>query len=262
MAATIITIANNKGGCGKTATALALSADMARRGYSVLIVDIDGQANTSLSLRIPAEAADAFSLLRGQGGEPAELAPNLYGIRSTDDMNDAEHLYGMGNGTAIRRMLQPFAGRFDYIIIDTAPDLHRPTLNAIMAADYILIPLQASFLALQGMAKMDSVLQRLCRREVCGIAVTMYDGRKTLHRQMLEAAQQRYGAAVFPTQVRSCIAVAEAGACGRTLYDYAPNCTAAQDYAQITAEVIERARLAVGDFGNISNTDNISNTKL
>ena len=238
--AKIVTIATNKGGCGKTTTAVALAAGLAAQGRRTLIVDIDGQANATQCLNISTAAGGCFEALKGQAVEPAPIAQNLWGLGSCIDMTAAEAAEGMENGTAIANMLKPYASRFDFIVIDTPPQQQAPTLNAIKAADFVIIPLQAGTLALQGLGAVIATLKRLGKAGAFGIVVTMYDRRKLLQRQVYETARQYFGAAVFSTPIRQGIAVDEAQAQQAILYEYAPKAKPAQDYMEVTAELLRR----------------------
>lgn len=237
----IITIANNKGGCGKTATATAIAAGLAKQGRRTLLVDTDAQANATLALRIPGNAADCYSLLQGKNMAPAEISQNLWAISSTIDMNIADRtIEAMQQGTAIETMLQPFNGEYDYIVIDTPPTLGLLTINAIYAADYVLIPLQADFFATHGMGNIIEMLQKFGKADAYGIIITMYEKRKTLHRQLNEMIRSKFGQAVYATNVRPNIAIGEAPTRGLSLFDYAPKSNGAADYNAIIAELLQR----------------------
>lgn len=237
----IITITNNKGGVGKTTTAIAIAAGLAEHGRRTLLVDLDAQANLTQSLRLPKDAPDSYSLLHGGHGQPVEVAANLWAVGSTKDMVAAEsEIQALKKGTAVESMLQPFVGRYDYIVIDTPPATGLLTMNAILCADFVLIPLQASYLAAQGVGQLYELLQKIGRADAVGIVLTMYEKRKTLHRQIYEAIQRSFGPVVFSTAIRNNIAIAEAPATGRLLYDYAPKSNGAQDYRALTAELLQR----------------------
>lgn len=236
-----ITIANSKGGVGKTTTAIAIAAGLAEQGRRTLLVDIDAQANCTQSLRLPPEAADSYSLLHGRHGQPVEVAANLWAIGSTKDMiAAADEIQTMKQGTAIATMLQPFRDLYEFIVIDTPPATGLLTMNAILCADFVLIPLQASYLAAQGVGQLYELLQKIDRADAVGIVLTMYDKRKTLHRQIYEAIQRSFGGMVFSSTIRNNIAIAEAPATGRLLYDYAPKSNGAADYRALTAELLQR----------------------
>lgn len=236
----VITIANNKGGCGKTATATTLAAGFAKRGRRTLLIDLDGQANATLCLRIPTTGGTALDLLTGGTVTPAQLAPSLWGIPSCNDMNIIERLADLTRGDAVAKALKPLAGKYDYIILDTTPALELPTINALKAADRIIIPLQASFVTVQGVGGIIDALRALNKAEAFAIVVTMYNSRLILHRQLLDAVRDTYGAQVCRTPIRQSVAIQEAPASGQSILDYAPGNTVAQDYNALITELLER----------------------
>lgn len=237
----ILTIANNKGGCGKTATATALAAGLAEQGKSILLIDTDAQANTTMGMRIPTTNVDCYSLLQGKQMEPVQIAANLWAVGATLNMNVADRtIETMEQGTAILDMLQQFMGKYDYIVIDTPPTLGLLTINAIYAADYVLIPLQASFYALQGMGNIIELLQKFGKADKYGIIVTMYESRKTLHKHLHDTICNSYGQAVYSTKVRNNIAIGEAPARGMSLFEYAPKSNGAADYRAVIVELLQR----------------------
>ncbi len=243
--ATVITAANNKGGCGKTTTALAIAAEMAGRGLRVLIVDTDSQCNATQSMPQADDAADTYSLLHGGTGKPVNMAQNLQGIRSSKDMAVIDmNLPALKTGNAITEMLQPYMAQYDVIIIDTPPATGLLTLNALKAADYVLIPLQTSLYGLQGVGELIDRLHKIGKDSgSIGIVQTMFERRKTVHRQAKDMIQQHYGSALLSTTIRNCIAVVEAPLYGSLLRDYAPKATATADYAALTDEIITRLKI-------------------
>jgi len=241
--AVIITAANNKGGCGKTTTALAIAAEMAARGLRVLIVDTDSQMN--LTQAMPQAETTILSHLLGETSEPVNIAPNLQGIRGSRDIAVATpHLPNLKTGNAITEALQPFMQRYDVIMIDTPPEGGLLTLNALKAADFVLIPLQTSLYGLQGVQELTDRLQKLGKPEgTAGIVLTMFDARRTICRQVREQIRKHYGAAVFDTAIRNSVAIVEAPLYGKMLRDYAPKATATADYCALTDEVMKRLKL-------------------
>lgn len=238
--AQIITIANNKGGTGKTATAIAIAAGFAQRGKRTLLVDLDAQVNATLALRIPTAAGTCFDLLRGTPVQPAQIGANLWGIGSTRDMNIIDRQVDISKGTAVAAALKQYAAQYEFIILDTPPAMGLLTINSLNAADNVVIPLQASYLALQGMGVIMEALQALKKAQAYSVVVTMYDGRKTLHRQLLEAIKNTYGSAVVSTPIRSNVALQEAPASGSSIFEYAPKSIGAQDYRAVVEELLKK----------------------
>lgn len=243
MTAKTIVIANNKGGTGKTTTAIAIAAGFAKNGYKTLLIDIDSQTNLSQSLRVPKETLTTYALLHGLQGFPAPVAQNLWAFPSSKDMIAAEReVKDLEQGTAINRILEPLRKDYDYIVIDTPPATGLLTINALLSSDFTLIPLQASYLALQGMGQLIELLQKIGKADNVGIALTQYERRKTIHKQLYETIKQSFGSMVFNTPIRNNVALAEAPAVGQIIYDYAPKSNGAEDYIKLTEELLKRIK--------------------
>ena len=241
--ALILTAANNKGGCGKTTTAIAVAAEMAARGLAVLLIDIDSQSNATASMP-DTSGGTTYDMLQGKKVTPTTIAHNLQGIGSSKDMAAAEvDFAGLQTGNALKEALTPYMAQYDCIVIDTPPATGLLTINALIAADFILLPLQTSLYGVQGMERLFELLQKFGKADSTGIVLTMYDGRKNVHRQLREMVARHNGAALFNTSIRNCIAVVEAPLAGALLRDYAPKATATQDYAALTDEIIKRLKV-------------------
>lgn len=242
-----IAVCNHKGGVGKTTTAVNIGAALARSNKRVLLVDLDAQADLSGSLRIDDTTHNVYELLKGAAPQPIHHAAGFDVIPAVLDLATAEMEFSgsIGREYLLKDALQPLHGQYDYIIIDTPPSLGLLTTNAFTAADCAIIPIQAEFLALRGLAKLQDVLNSVQKRinpqlYILGVVVTMYDGRLSLHKQVVEYLQQQFGAAVFDTPVRTNVSLAEAPAAGQLIYDYAPKSTGAADYAAVADEVQKR----------------------
>ena len=244
-----IAVCNHKGGVGKTTTAISIGAALARSRKRVLLVDLDAQADLTGSLHIEDTTQNVYAIMQGAEPKPIHHAEGFDVIPAVLDLATAEMEFSgtMGREHLLKEALQPLHGQYDYIIIDTPPSLGLLPINAFTAADCVIIPIQAEFLALRGLAKLQEVLQSVKKRlnpqlYILGVVVTMYDGRLTLHKQVVEYLQQQFGAAVFDTPVRINVSLAEAPAAYETILTYAPKSTGAADYKAIAKEVQQRLR--------------------
>lgn len=247
--AQIIAMANHKGGVGKTTSVVNLGAGLADLGSSVLLVDLDPQANLTQSLGVIDPAQHVYGSLRGQ--YPLQPIPIDGGgvdlIASTLDLGGAELELASepGREYILRDILQPQLARYDYILIDSPPSLGLLTLNALCSAQLLLIPSQAEYLALHGLTKLKEVAEKIRNRanrelRLAGIFLTQYDQRKTLHRQVYDSLQHHYPELLLETKIRDNVALAEAPTHGKTIFSYKPTSLGAQDYRQLASEVLTR----------------------
>lgn len=233
----------------KSTTAANTGAALAAMGYKTLLVDLDPQASLTYSLGIAAHELKT-TIYDALKGEPAELVTTkgVNILPANLELSEAEfQLSGLpGREFLLKDAIEPIAEKFDFVFIDCPPSLGLLTINALVAASGLLIPLQVEYLALMGIATLtrtqNTVKRRLNKRlEVFGVLPTRYDGRKTLNRDILEAIKNRFGVKVFSTVIRENIALAEAPATGQTIFEYSPKSTGAEDYTNIAKEIIERA---------------------
>ena len=253
--ATIIAITNRKGGVGKTATTTNLGAALARAGYPTLLVDMDAQYSLTRSLRVtPPQEGNVYDVLaKGAKLQPVPVYDNLDVAAATKDLAYCEIGLAQEDGGKfkLKAALGDVAGKYDYILVDTPPALGFLTINALTAADYAIIPLQPEYLALQGLA--DALLNIRSVQEglnpglkIGGVLLTRYDRRLVLSRKAKKSVEQYlhdFGdGALFTTEIRNNIVVAEAPALGQDVLTYAPDSKAAADYATLAQEVAEKLR--------------------
>jgi chromosome partitioning protein len=244
----IISLLNHKGGVGKTTSAINIAAGLAQLGKQVLWIDLDAQANVGLSLGIPRQKFTIYEALRGE----SELIPYTYKegldvVTSTLDLSGAEMelINEAGREYILRELFEAVQDDYDFIILDCPPSLGLLTLNALTSSDFVYIPLQTQFLALQGLAKMKQVIDKVRFRlnkklEIGGVIATMYDSRKVLNRDVVDTIRKYFGEKVFKTLIRNNISLAEAPAQRQDIFSYNKNSNGAKDYMSLCKEILER----------------------
>jgi chromosome partitioning protein len=249
----IISLLNHKGGVGKTTSAINIGAGLVELGKKVLLIDLDPQANLTLSLGIPRQKVTIYEALRGEGDlEPYTAKPGMDVIISSLDLSGAEMelINEAGREYILRELFTPFTEIYDFILIDCPPSLGLLTLNALTCSRYILIPLQTEFLALQGLAKIKQVIDKVKFRlnknlEIGGVIATMYDSRRVLNRDVVETIHKYFGEKVFKTYIRDNVALAEAPAQRKDIFDYSPKSSGAEDYLNLCRELLQRTESGV-----------------
>ncbi|MFC1764027.1 ParA family protein [Planctomycetota bacterium] len=258
-----IAVLNQKGGVGKTTTAANMSAALAVAGYRVLVIDFDPQGHLTIHLGIEPGSIQggAYGVLiqSAQLKEEAMLTrPNLWVLPANIDLVGAESelVSVVGREIILREALESVSDLFDYCIIDCAPSLGLLTVNALAAAQEVLIPLQPHFLALQGFGKLLQTVELVNRRinpqlRVMGILLCMFDSRASLPNEVkadiesfLENARGTESAwsqaQILPTFIRRNIKLAEAPSYGKSIFEYEHQCNGAEDYLQVAKFVLER----------------------
>ena len=255
-----LAILNQKGGVGKTTTAVNLSAALADLGHRVLLIDLDPQAHATLHLGAsPTDEGPNMYDVLCRGAKPADavrpIGENLHLVAASIDLAAAEiELAGeVGREQLLRDHLEQIVDDYDFVILDCPPSLGVLTLNALAAVDEVIIPLQPHFLALHGLSKLlqtiDLVSKRLNDRlKLSGVVYCMYDSGTKLAaevtsdvEQFLEATRQPRTpwehARTFQTRIRRNIRLAEAPSFGQSIFHYAPDSRGAEDYEQLAREV-------------------------
>ena len=251
----VISIANQKGGVGKTTTAINLGACLAVAEQRTLIVDIDPQANASsgLGIRPGEDLRTTYDML--VGGRPAQEAiirevhfPYLDLIPSDRDLVGAEIelVQTPERERVLRTALEPVREGYDYVLVDCPPSLGLLTLNTLVAADAVLIPIQCEFYALEGLSQLLNTT-RLVQKglnpalEIEGVLLTMYDGRLKLSRQVAEEAREYFGDKVYESTIPRNVTLAESPSFGQPIVQYDVLSSGAQGYLALAQEVIARS---------------------
>lgn len=246
----VISISNHKGGVGKTTSAINIGAGLHKLGKKILLIDLDPQANLSQSLGLINQDRNVYGAIRGDYKlQPIQVVKGLDVIPSTLDLSGAEiELSGeAGREYILRELIDPVRGSYDYILIDSPPSLGLLTINAFTASNEILIPLQAQYLAIQGLTKLMEVVDKIKKRlnkklRVGGVFVTQYDNRKILNRDVVATIQAHFKTEVFKAKIRDNVALAEAPAQGLDIFRYQAKSYGAEDYLSLCKELLNRGK--------------------
>ena len=248
----IIAITNQKGGVGKTTTAVNLASGMAQKGLSTVLIDLDPQANSTMS-NVDLEQVDGnmFEVLRGVLPLEKVLTPgptdNLWIAPSRISMAKLE-VTMVGELDApyrVKDCIDALETTFDAIIIDTPPTLGLITVNALVAATHVLIPIQSSYFALEGTDDLLETVDKIKARpntelQLLGVLVTMFDRRTILSRQVLDEIREVFGPLVFDTVITKSVRLEEAPAHQSSIFDHAPSSSGAYEYYRLCEEVLQR----------------------
>lgn len=248
-----IAIINQKGGVGKSTTALCVGAGLSLKGFKVLYIDLDAQGNLTYTLGADINGLTALDILTKQATAEQTIQRTAQGdvIAASPSLAGADTLItAVGKEYRLKEALEPIKEKYDYIIIDTPPALSVLTINALTACTGVIIPAQADIYSLQGISQLNNTIQTVkqyCNPslEVMGIVLTRYSARAILSREVAEMIEQtaaNLNTKLYKATIRENISVKEAQASQQNIFEYAPKSNAAADYSALVDEIIDRSK--------------------
>lgn len=251
----IIAVANRKGGVGKTTTTVNIATAMAATGKKVLVVDLDpqGNASTSMGINKRGRMSSSYEVLLGEKSVAEAVVwtevPNFSIIPSSPDLAGAEvELIDIeGREFMLKKALLAGAINYDYVLIDCPPSLSLVTINALVAANAVIVPLQCEFLALEGITDLIRNINQIKKRfnptlELQGVVLTMYDKRNNLSQMVEDDVRNYFGKKVYQTVIPRNVRISEAPSHGKPVLLYDFKCPGSQAYISLTGEVLKRER--------------------
>lgn len=261
-----VPVINNKGGVGKTTTAVNLAAGLALRGRNVLLVDLDSQGSASLSFGVghddlsPSVADVLFGDLAVEDAIRSTSRKNVDLITGSLELANADvRLKNQSNGQyRLAEMLSTVKDQYQTILIDCAPSTSILSINALVAADAFVVPVSPSYLALEGVVSLGETVRRVRQNigeaaPILGVLLTMVDGVDDGMNDAIEQVRTHYGGKVFDTTVRSDPALEQAPSHGQDIFDYAPDCPGGADYGLVVDEVEERLQRYSSVYDTLQN---------
>ncbi len=250
----ILAIANQKGGVGKTTTAINLSAALATKGLKTLLVDLDPQANSSMSFFDVHQLEHSVYDVLVEGStsmegilQPVEKVPNLWVAPSSISLAkiEAKLLGEIDSHFRLKDILASVQSGFDMVVLDTPPTLGIITVNALVASTHVLIPIQSSYFALEGtddlLETIDKVKQRANPQlQILGAVITLHDRRTLLSRDIVDQIQRVFGDKLFETTISKSVRLEESPAYRESIFSFAPKSTGAFEYYKLSEEVLGR----------------------
>lgn len=248
----ILTFVNQKGGVGKTTCCLNVGAGLTQRGKRVLLIDTDPQGNLSISAGIKLKDGEptVYEVLKGSASinDAIKQQGGGYDVLPADIMlsgADIELASVPGREMILKEAIAQLNREYDYILIDCPPSLSIITLMGLTASSSVIVPVQAHYLALNGIAQLVDTIKLVKKRmnpqlEIGGVIVTQYDSRKILNREVYESLVNAFPGKVFNTTITNSVALAEAPSYGKDIFQYKPTCSAAAQYEALVDELLEK----------------------
>ena len=251
----ILAIANQKGGVGKTTTAINLAAAIANKGHKTLLLDLDPQSNSTLSFlnaeQIEKSVYDAMvdglgnftDIIRSTPVRNLNVAPARISLAKLESKLMGE----IDSHFRLKDKMAPLISEYPYIVIDTPPTLGLITVSALVAATHVLVPIQSSYFALEGTDDLLETIQKVKTRanptlQLLGILVTLHDRRTTLGHDIVQQIERTFGEKVFRTMISKSVRLEESPAYRESIFTYAPKSTGALEYEQLSREVLHREK--------------------
>lgn len=246
----VISLLNHKGGTGKTTSSINIGAELANRGKKVLLLDFDAQANLSQGLGLFDQEQNVYTSLHSGTALPIVNFENFDVVPSSLDLAalETEISSKIAREQILKNAIAKISGKYDYILIDCPPSLGIMTINCLVASDHIIIPLDAEFFAFKGLDTIIDVMNMVNQAfskslSIAGVIINKYNGRKKLT-QSIEAELKKYlGDALLDAKLRTNISISESQINGQTVFDYAPESNAAEDFKAIVSELLDKQRI-------------------
>ena len=252
----VLAVTNQKGGVGKTTTGINLAASLARANRKVLLIDLDPQGNATVGSGVDKDGQDysVYDVLIGG----CDIASAILSTESGYDLVPAnpdlagaqiELIDEIGRELRLRKALKPIHKRYDYVLIDCPPSLNLLTVNALVAADAVMIPMQCEYFALEGLSALVDTVRKVRealnpKLRIEGLLRTMFDGRNTLSNEVSEQLQKHFGDKVYSTIIPRNVRLAEAPSYGKAVMYYDASSKGAQAYQALAGEIIRREKAA------------------
>lgn len=244
----IITIANQKGGVGKSTTAFNLGSALNRGGKKILLIDLDSQTDLSTSLGISENIEYTINdIFKGKSIKNiiTKLENGLHIIPASKELTGTQ--MSLKKGDVLVWALEDVRSKYEYIIIDTAPSMSILNVNALIASQMVIIALEPEYLALRGLRDFLNTIKLLddkfnVKSPIIKILITKYDQRKILHREVSESIKKHFKDNLLKTKIRTCVKLAEAPSHFKDIFDYAPSSHASEDYNQLSKEILREVK--------------------